>query len=287
HTGSMATTRVSHTATLLPNGTVLIAGGIKSDERTRAEVYDPATGAFSPTGRMLEKRYGHTATLLRNGNVLIVGGLGPEWTYLGSAEIYDPATGTFTTTGSMTTPRASHTATLLDDGKVLITGGHRGRRSSQQLFSSAEVYDPATGTFASTGSMNVIRHKHEAVRLQNGHVLVLGGSNEKDGRSRYKSAEVYNPRSGTFTLTGEMPSARFKIKGTAVLMPDGTVLVAGGAARADLYDPASRSFSQVPGTLETALLFSTATLLANGTVLITGGYDHTITSHASAWVYRP
>src|SRR5512140_26592 len=128
-TGSMHAARGHHTATLLPDGRVLIAGGY--DEPTTclagAELYDPATGSFTVTGSLANARASHTATLLPSGKVLVTGGIsfgpagGPP--YLASAELYDPATGTFAPTGAMATPRSGHTATLLQDGRVLIVGG--------------------------------------------------------------------------------------------------------------------------------------------------------------------
>jgi hypothetical protein len=120
----MSSPRSNHTLTLLPTGKVLVAGGMGSSSSplSSAQVYDPATGAWSATGAMGQSRYSHTATLLPNGKVLVVGGRASA--AVGSTEVYDPATGTWSTTGRPFNPRYHHTATLLRDGRVLLAGGH-------------------------------------------------------------------------------------------------------------------------------------------------------------------
>jgi hypothetical protein len=160
--GHMAASRFNHTATLLPDGRVLIAGGhtfLPVERRTRvlnsAELYDPATGAFAPTGDLTTPRGAHTATLLRDGRVLITGGQSLnqfERERFGSAELYDPSTGTFTATGPMVAARLYHTAVLLADGKVLIVSGAEWKSRDTTIDLRAELYDPTNGTFAATGS---------------------------------------------------------------------------------------------------------------------------------------
>ncbi|MFQ5743638.1 MAG: Kelch repeat-containing protein [Acidobacteriota bacterium] len=283
--GTMSVTRAGHTATLLPDGKVLIAGGYNGSYLASAELYDPATRTFTPTGRLVTARSGHVAVLLDNGKVLLAGGVGVGWTFLADAELYDPATNTFTATGGMTSARESHTATLLANGKVLIAGGHKGRRAVITIYSSAEVYDPATGTFAPTGNMTRIRHKHEAVSLADGRVLIVGGADERDGRPAYTSVEIYNPATGVFTAAGNMNSARYKLQGTAVLLDDGKVLIAGGAKRAEVFDPLTNTFCYAAGDMGTPRLFATATRLPNGRVLITGGYHGNNNVSSNAWIY--
>src|SRR5215469_11379189 len=153
-TGRLNTGRSSHTATLLKNGKVLVAGGTDSSSAhlASAELYEPATETFTLTGSMNTTRSSHQATLLTNGKVLLAGG---DSSGGDTAELYDPTTGTFTSTGSMFTGRfALFTATLLNNGKVLIAGG---QNVGGGQVASAELYDPTTGTFTSTGSMNTGR----------------------------------------------------------------------------------------------------------------------------------
>ena len=160
-TGSLSTARWFHTATLLPNGKVLVAGGLNdgTGPLSSAELYDPAKGSWGTTGSLGTARREHTATLLPNGKVLVVGGYNGE--FLSSAELYDAATGSWSSTGSLGTPRWFHTATLLPNGKVLVVGGG----NSSGPLSSAELYDPATGSWSNTGSLGTAREQHTATLL--------------------------------------------------------------------------------------------------------------------------
>jgi Galactose oxidase, central domain/Kelch motif len=291
--GRMSTARACHTATLLPDGKVLLAGGSGAPwiHLSTAELYDPATGRFLPTGHMTAERCGAEAALLPNGKVLIVGGLssGPM-TRLASAELYDPANGTFTATGSMHTPRDAQAVTLLRDGRVLVTGGSSsGRFPNETIEASAEIYDPATGRFKPTGNMLTPRYKHAAALLADGRVLIVGGSDNRDWRGKYASAEIYDPATGRFSVAGKMAYPRYKLRDGVVRLRDGRVLIAGGAERPELFDPASRMFREVTGSVGNCLHFSTTTLLSDGTVLIAGGYgeDPGAGGVATAWLYRP
>ena len=283
--GNMTVPRSGHSATLLPNGKVLIAGGYNGNYLSSTEIFDPATGTFTSASMMTIPRSGHTATLLNNGKILFVGGVGIDWTFLQSAELYDMQTGTFSATGSMTTARESHTATLLKNGRVLITGGHQGRRAAIKIYSSAEIYDPSSGKFTLTGSMAKIRHKHDAVMLKDGKVLIIGGSDERDSKGAYATSEIYNPVSATFQMADNMNLSRYKHNGTSILLENGNILVAGGANRAEVYDSQKKKFTIVEGSMKTKRLFSCATLLANGQVLITGGYDENLNPSANSWIY--
>ncbi len=171
-TGPLGAGRQIHTATLLADGRVLVAGGFDFADQplSSAAVYDPATGTFSPTGSMATARGLATATLLADGRVLVAGGGAATWVQpglvLASAELYDPKTGTFSPTGSMATAREGHTATLLRDGRVLIAGGIDASTGDHTV-ASAELYDPKTGTFSPTGPMKTARalpHRHPARR---------------------------------------------------------------------------------------------------------------------------
>ena len=285
----MLTLRHSHSATMLPNGKVLIAGGYTAGSITSAaaELFDPATNSFTPTGSLRTTRAGHIATLLRDGRVLIAGGVGAGWSFLASAEVYDPATGKFTRTGDMTVARESHVAVELRDGRVLVIGGHRDRRADITLYASAETYDPVNGAFTRVGDMGVRRHKHDAVLLRDGRVLVTGGADERDNRGQYNSTELFDPRTATFSPGPAMQLPRYKHQGSSVLLPTGVVLIAGGAARAETYYPASRTFEIVAGDARLAGQFSAVAPLGNGGALITGGYGNGSGPTSSAWVYRP
>jgi len=284
--GNMSFTRAGHSATVLPDGKVLIAGGYNGNYLDSAEIYDANTGRFTPTGKMTLPRSGHIAVLLENGKVLLAGGVGTGWTFLAETEVYDPASNTFTKTKNMTTARESHTATLLKDGNVLITGGHQGRRSAITIYASAEIYNPTNGTFTATANLTMKRHKHDATLLDDGTVLIVGGSDERDSRGAYTTAEIYNPKTKTFAKIGEMNLSRYKLQGTTVLLKNGKILIAGGATRAEIYNPTTKTFDVAAGKFETARLFATATLLPNGQVLIVGGYDNNNHVSEQAWIYK-
>lgn len=283
---SLSAKRIGHTATLLSNGKVLIAGGYNGNYLMSAEIYDPATRKFTPTGQLTRPRSEHTAVLLDNGKVLLAGGVGTDYSFLASAEIYDPARGTFTPTGALATPREGHTATLLANGKVLITGGHKDRREAMTVYASAEVYDPASGSFTATGNLTMPRHKHAAALLPDGSVLIVGGSDKRDNQGKYDSAELYNPVSGTFKAIAHMQQARYKIVNAIAALKDGRVLIAGGAERVEIYDPSTRTFRAVGGQFDTARFFAAATLLKDGRVLITGGYNDHGAASERVWTYQ-
>jgi hypothetical protein len=281
----MTVARESHTATLLRDGRVLIAGGSNGTGiEASAELYDPSTGRFVRTGEMTLPRTLHKATLLDDGRVLIVGGVtnGPGTALLASAETYDPYTGTFTATGRMLDPYAD-TATLLVNGRVLITHSIFYVGSNENFSRHAELYDPATGSFTATGEMGSFHAGPTATLLTGGKVLVVGGD-VGDGDGPSSSAELYNPDTGTFTQTGGLTSGR---EGhTATLLSNGTVLIVGGHGQipvsdggfdnlpsSELYDPASGSFS-ANSTMTTGRESHDAVLLASGSVLITGGAEY-------------
>jgi hypothetical protein len=188
-TGSLFFARAFHTATLLPNGKVLIVGGFAASGGggilASTELYDPVLRTWAATGNLGVARFEHTATLLPNGKVLVAGGLGTGG-FPGSAELYDPILGTWTATGSLATSRQNHTATLLANGKVLVVGGQLVDGGGP--LAGADLYDPASGTWTATGSLIAARYDHTATLLFNGQVLVAGGY---DDSAYLASAELY------------------------------------------------------------------------------------------------
>jgi hypothetical protein len=290
-TGSMNAGREWHTATLLLNGKVLVTGGGSSNvfgsALASAELFDPATGSWTITGSLTTARMSHTATLLANGKVLVMGGFGVNAVgndvSFASAELYDPASGTWSSAGSLATARAFHTATLLPDGKVLVTGGVG---TGTNLLASSELYDPVAGTWTTTGSLTDARWLHTSTLLPNGTVLACGG--EGLTVPQLASAEIYNPVNGTWTVTGSLAAAR---KGhTATLLPTGEVLASGGASPSgvlssnELYNPASGTWTAT-GSLTIGRMEQDASLLLNGSVLISGGFNGSDTALASSELY--
>ena len=278
--GKLSIARASHSATLLPDGRVLIAGGCTragcemGDDGATAEVYEPEASAFMPVGRMTTERVGHTATLLSTGQVLLAGGFDRHGV-LATAELYAPATGSFTAAGQMGSRRAGSTATPLPSGKILLAGGFDGSRR----LASAELYDPTTGTFTPTGELRSPRAEHAAAALPDGRVLVTGGSS--DGEDVLATAEVYDPTAGTFSRTGDMTVVRYKHAATA--LRNGTALIIGGSDARDgqgrytsteIYDPAAGTFQ--PGPPMAAARYKlpgAVTLLPTGDVLVGGGAE--------------
>ncbi len=278
---NMTTSRAVHTATLLANGKVLIAGGFDEHGNylSSAEIYDPQTRSFTTTGSMSVARCCHTATLLPDGKVLIAGGFNGN--YLDGAELYNPATGLFDPTGPMIMARHGQVAVLLGDGNVLLAGGVG---TGYTFLATAELYHPASGSFTAAGSMTTPRESHTATLLENGKVLITGGHQGRHAAIEiYASAELYDPAEGVFTLTGNMTIKRHKHDATLLL--DGRVLITGGADERDdrgiytsseLYDPATGVFS--PAARLNAGRYKhkgTSVLLRDGRVLLIGGASST------------
>ena len=281
----MATARDSHAALALADGRVLVAGGWSQRKASHsAEIYDPQSHRFVAAGALTVARAAPAATRLPDGRVLMTGGVTSELEPLASAELFDPATSSFSPTATMGVARVGHVAVALADGRVLIVGGRQARRGA--ILRSAEIFDPSTGRFQPTGEMSVPRHKHAAALLPDGRVLVLGGSDARDQAGRYRSTEIYDPRSGKFAPGPDMGWPRLKLPHAVAVLPSGAVIVAGGAKRLELFDPVSQTFVPLQGELSAPREFATASLLPSGEVLVLGGYDEKIQTSASAWLVR-
>ncbi len=280
---TMRRARQAHTTTTLPDDEILVTGGcymgayewlLIRDCWDRfdptVEVYDPKTQTWRFTAPMNSARVEHTATMLPNGQLLITGGYtgrdGYDLIYTTTTEIYAPMTETWRVTGSMNQGRAYHTATLLPDGTVLVTGGGGSYyfSNSGDTLATAEIYDPATGMWDYTGSMNMPRSGHTATLLPNGTVLVAGGSIIVG----ITATEIYNPITKRWTPAANMQHA--KSLHTATLLPDGRVLVAGGGA-SEVYDPETNTWTMAL-PMNANRLNHTATLLPGGEVLVVGGF---------------
>ncbi|MGH2772212.1 MAG: kelch repeat-containing protein, partial [Actinomycetota bacterium] len=267
---AMGTGRFGHTATLLPSGKVMVAGGATTTQQgiTSVEIFDPASGTWTQAVPMLKPRYGHTATLLHTGKVLIAGGQGTP-NSLADAELYSPGllsldpnapgltrTGATEPAGSLNQGRSFFTATLLPGGKVLAVGGFRGPRfeiddaddpgDSGGPYGKAEIYDPRSGQWSDARNNAVGRWRHTATALKDGRVLVAGGNVTTGGGVPTDSAEIYNAADNSWAPAATMGVSRFSH--TATLLPDGNVLVAGGRAR----EPAGQA-------IRTAELFAPST----------------------------
>ena len=279
--------RAFHTATLLANGKVLVAGGYGVNCLASAQLYDPASGIWTETGFMNTARRQHTAILLANGKVLVAGGLDALVNSTASAELYDPATGAWTEVGPMNSTRWQHSATLLPDGKVLlVAGGALVNHVSFNLLTSAELYDPLSGSWTTTGNLNLARYDHKAGLLPNGKVLVTGGF---DGVNVMASSEIYNPATGTWTNGSPLNVARDTPQAT--LLPDGKVLVSGGLdntnnslSSAEVFDQASGTWT-TNGVMNDRRFQHTATVLADGRVLLAGGFASETVILASTELY--
>lgn len=282
----MNTLRYSHAATLLTNGELLVAGGRSAEGSTAtAEIYNPGRNQWRPAASMSSSRYLHTATILRNGKVLVVGGLGSS-TATRTSQLYDPVTDTWGPEVLLADPRAAHTATLLDDGRVLVAGG---RSPVGHYLKTAELYDPASGTWTAVAAqMADDRHVHTATLLADGKVLIAGGLGSAGFLDQ---AELFDPLTQTFSVRAQMLYPRQYQ--TATLLADGRVLVAGGfidggetASTAELYDPVMDTWTAT-GSMERGRAFHSATLLPGGKVLVYGGQEGLSTRLSDAETYDP
>lgn len=249
-------------------------------------------GSWTLTGSMAGARFEHGTALLQSGKVLVTGGrnnnaLWDPSVVLASSELFDPSTGTWTPTGNLNSKRFwFDNIVSLNTGKVLIAGG----MDTVNHIAPAELYDPSSGTWSYTGSLNTPRHNATLTKLNDGRVLIAGGSNYPPG-DKLASAEIYDPNTGSWSYTGNMNEAREDQK--AVKLQDGRVLVLGGAtptasasSSAEIYDPIPGTWSDA-GMMSVGRQLASATLLLNGKVLVAGGSNSFSLDYASAEVYDP
>jgi len=312
-TGSLHVARSNHTATLLSNRQILVAGGLDSfgNILTSAELYNPTTRVWSFTGSLKVARQNFRATPLANGEVLVEGGIDATGAALTSAELYNPATGTWSLTGSMNVGRENHQAVLLNNGMVLVAGGDTGTQDNPFIhaLASAELYDPTAGTWSLTGSMHLQRFNQPMLVLPNGKVLVAGGD---DGAGECcvssnlplspcfcphssRLAELYNPTTGTWSSTGKMAVSR--VFHSASLLTNSKVLVEGGEkctnpfvdtckplSSAEIYDITMGEWS-LTNSLHSTRFGHTSTRLGSTVVVSGGGLASTEVYNATTGVW--
>jgi hypothetical protein len=251
----------SGSTSLLPDGRVLVVG---TADDAGSEIFDPSTNAFELGPAMVDRAHQQSVFLV-DGRVLAFGGLGSSSEPLATAEIYDPATNSFVATGSMHSGRENATVTRLPDGRVLVAGGDVGDQYSLGPLASAEIYDPASGTYTSTDSMNTPRTWACGALLDDGRVLVVGGvsvNNESTG-----TAEIYDPSSGHWVSAGEIPPFS---QGVSVTLNDGRVLVVGSGPTGFLFNPATDTWSPTSAN-PIPVEGGNAVLLDDGSVLLISG----------------
>ena len=266
-----------HTATLLPDGRVLLAGGCVRDScegvTATTELLDPSTGAVVPGPDMLQARVGHGAVALPDGRALIVGGWGPS-SVVASSELFDPATSTFVAGPDLPAPVADPFLALLADGSVLVAGGYDGEGSTAMSLR----LDAALTAFTPTAELSVPRSRHAGTLLLDGRVLLVGGTGAADG-TILATAEVFDPVTGAWSAAGEMAVPRHKL--AVVTLLDGRVLVIGGSDHrdgggryrsAELFDPATSTFAPTGEMASTRYkLAGSVAVLEDGRVLVAAG----------------
>ena len=292
---ALLTRRFDHTATTLPNGRIVFAGGvINSSDYTNTssvEIYDPATGQQSYIGNLIAERNTHSADLVTTPDGLrlaVAAGYGHSAIVGNSLEQFDLGSldgesGDFASATSMNQSRRGHVAVQLDNGKVLLAG------SDALNTPGAELYNPATNTTTATGSMLTARcYGCSYAKLQDGKVLVTGGWN---GGGVFNTGEIYDPTTGQFSATtGNMTAPR--LDHSSVLLNNGKVLILGGYdgttphASAELFDPVAGTFTAT-GSMAGVRYRATAIKLPNGKVLVVGGFSTGSNVVTSAELYDP
>lgn len=285
--GRLSSVRIGSGAVALADGKVLIVGGWAGAAPTAAaEIFDPATGRSETAGAMAAARADAAVAALPDGRVLVAGGFDGA-RRLASAEIFDPATRRFAPVGDLAVARAGATAAALPDGRLLVAGGSVGAGRSVRPTGAAELFDPNTLLFSRTGDMVEPRYKHGAAALTTGEVLIVAGSDERDYGGKKASLELFDPKTGAFRAAGRLQAERFKLTDAIAPLPDGRVLIAGGAPRPEIYDPRTGRSTLVDVDLGGSWNFMTADLLPDGRVLLAGGYrEGRIELSNRAWLLR-
>jgi hypothetical protein len=268
----MSHARDAHTATLLGDGRVLVAGGFTAEGQAplrSAEIYDTSLGTWSVTGSLAVGRGGHAAALLGRNRVLVAGGWVSSHRYTATIEIYDPATGTFHRGPRLRDAADGLAATAMTDGSVLLTGG----QSSPGVASNQAILVSSGGTATQVGPLLHARFKHASVALADGRVLVLGGT--PDDRRLLRSTELYDPATRTFSPGPPLETGRYKLAGGVALARNGDVVVAGGGRGAEALNPRTGISTVLSAVPSKRMSFSTVSALGD-TVRILGGYDENI-----------
>ncbi|HYE29705.1 MAG TPA: hypothetical protein VEA61_15920 [Allosphingosinicella sp.] len=284
--GALLERRLSAVVVRLASGRILVAGGWSGPQvSARVELWDPATGRSRGGPQLAAARSDLAAATLADGRVLLAGGFDGDGP-VDLVEIFDPSRGKLISAGRLTVARAGAGAAPLPDGRVLIVGGGTGT-GAREPTASAEIFDPGTGRSVAVGALAAPRYKHATVVLPDGRVLVFGGSDRRDRNGKIDRVERFEPGIRGFVAAGRLLAPRYKIGGAVVRLPDGKVLIAGGAPRAERYDPQTGVSEFAGPDFGASLNFASATLLADGSVLVAGGYDEDgIRMSRKAWRLR-
>jgi hypothetical protein len=265
---------------------VMVAGlltGLAAAGPLPAQAKAIESGIWTAAPNLLDGHVGHTATLLKDGRVLIAGGTDVHGVATARSELFDPKANRWIRAGNMNRARAAHAAALLADGNVLVSGGQTGLSIFPiQVLSNAEIYHPATNSWTAVAAMNAPRRMHSSIRLHDGRVLVVGGTNLAPGSplpaAQEEQAEIYHAQLDRWLIAGTgLPPLSGE---AATLMPDGSVLVTGGSSDsgfatigAELFDPGTNRWRPTTSPMDTPRYGHTATLLSDGKLLLVGGYS--------------